>query len=121
MKRPYFKYYTYEARFWLGAEPMMDERGCWEWGKARDGRGYGVINGRDRGNVYVHRLSWEIHNGPIPKGLFICHHCDNPPCCNPKHLFLGTAADNSRDMKLKKRGANGREKRDYGLITDMRN
>lgn len=51
----------------------------------------------------THRLAWQLANGPIPIGMFVCHHCDNPPCCNPEHLFLGTALDNNRDRHEKGR------------------
>ena len=78
---------------------------CWEWTGARDKDGYGVISvPRPKHRNTAHRVSWRIFNhAEIPKGLLVCHHCDNPPCCNPKHLFLGTASDNFKDCIKKGR------------------
>jgi hypothetical protein len=91
---------TQEQRFWS----KVDKRGpeeCWPWmGAIRSGR-YGVTTGRNR---YAHRQAWEFANGPIPAGLDVCHHCDNMVCCNPAHLFTGTAKDNAADMMRKGRG-----------------
>ena len=75
---------------------------CWEWTGYRHPMGHGMI-GDGRRLVYTHRVSWEITNGPIPSGLLVCHHCDNPPCVRPSHLFVGTQADNVRDMWAKGR------------------
>jgi hypothetical protein len=79
-----------------------NDRGCREWLKGRCSKGYGTIG--DRGRVLsVHRVVWEIHNGPIPDGLFVLHECDNPPCGSIDHLFLGTNDDNMADMVQKGR------------------
>ena len=92
------------ARFW--DRKVVSPTGCWEWAGARDKDGYGQtppLDGRS-GAVRAHRLAWTLTNGPIPKGLLVCHHCDNPACINPDHLWLGTSTDNNRDRERKGRG-----------------
>lgn len=80
---------------------------CWEWSGTRSGTtGYGMAQWEGK-TIYAHRLSWEFHCGPIPSGLFVLHHCDNPPCWNPAHLFLGTPHDNTTDAVRKGRLARG--------------
>lgn len=80
--------------------------GCWEWIGARTGRGYGAVG--LLGKQYsTHRLSWEVYNGSIPPGLYVLHHCDNPPCFRPDHLFLGDGAANMTDKMAKGRHSRG--------------
>ncbi|HZV74586.1 MAG TPA: HNH endonuclease [Conexibacter sp.] len=75
---------------------------CWRWTACCNPAGYGQGT-RHRTIFRAHRASWEIHHGPIPYGLNACHNCDNPPCVNPAHLFLGTQQDNVHDMLAKGR------------------
>jgi len=88
-------------RFW----EKVDKRGpdeCWEWRAARHKSGYGQFK-YGGAMKQAHRVAWELINGPIPKGIWVLHHCDNPGCVNPAHLFLGTHQDNMADMDAKGR------------------
>lgn len=88
---------------------VLRGEGCWEWQGARNQDGYGTL-WVNRRKVRAHRVAWGLSVGEIPRGLLVLHRCDNPPCCNPAHLWIGTHADNSADMVAKGRargGANG--------------
>lgn len=79
--------------------------GCWLWLGAISATGYGYFDAREfPGEHRAHRISYRLHKGPIPDGLFVCHSCDQRSCVNPSHLWLGTALDNNRDMIAKGRG-----------------
>ena len=108
---------TVVARFWAKVN-VAGPDDCWEWTASKTMKGYGqfgVYGGSPKG---AHRVAWEMEVGPIPEGLFVCHHCDNPGCVNPAHLFVGSPSDNMRDCVTKGRhrspnnmgAANGRAK-----------
>jgi hypothetical protein len=83
-------------RFW---EKVHCTKTCWIWTGHQLPKGYGKISiGGDHGQMLLaHRVSWELHNGPITDGLFVCHRCNNPSCVRPDHLYLGTNSENIRD------------------------
>lgn len=93
---------TAEQRLWNGVAKGGDGD-CWEWQGAKDGWGYGTIGVRELGPSRAHRVAYVLTHGPIPDGLVIMHSCDNPPCCNPAHLSLGTHQDNMTDRDAKGR------------------
>lgn len=104
-----------EDRFWEKVvRAGADE--CWTWTASVAGRGYGQIKlPGERRQTYAHRLSYEMHVGPIPSGRSVLHRCDNPRCVNPKHLFLGDAGANARDMKGKGRHLYGERNAQHRL------
>lgn len=96
---------------------LKEEGGCWLWQGSISKAGYGTLSYHGKVS-YAHRLSYIFVNGPIPDGLHVLHKCDNPPCCNPDHLFLGTHLDNIADMKSKLRCAYG-EKSATAKLTEL--
>jgi hypothetical protein len=98
----------------------VDKRGpgeCWPWKAGIKSEGYG---GFRVGEVVdrAHRVSYVIHHGDIPAGMVVCHRCDNPPCVNPGHLFLGTHGDNARDRDAKGRRGTIGAKHGMAKLTD---
>lgn len=96
-------------RFW---SKVKKGDNCWEWQAGKNQQGYGRFHRLTGEKVGArlcskmdgaHRVAWELDNGPIPEGLIICHRCDNPGCVNPGHLYLGTYAENSRDVSIRGR------------------
>ncbi len=81
---------------------VIVDSGCIEWDGALDRNGYGIFYYANK-NIFAHRFSFSLANGEIPKGLMVCHRCDNPKCVNADHLFLGSAYDNAIDCINKKR------------------
>lgn len=90
----------------LLAKRHEDERGCWIWTGCRDKDGYGGVQ-VNRQKMRAHRVSYELHVGPIPEGMVVCHHCDTPSCINPAHLFVGAVQDNNLDKFRKGRHSYG--------------
>ena len=94
-----------EAEVWARIRKLGPDA-CWPWLGARTARGYGNVQYNGKW-LYAHRLVYTWAVGAIPPGMDVCHTCDNPPCCNPAHLFLGTRMQNMADAVRKGRVANG--------------
>lgn len=100
-----------EKRFWAKVDKSGGTDACWPWkSRARTRGDYGTFNHRGElpsRTTRAHKIAWELTHGVVAPGLFVCHRCDNPRCCNPTHLFVGTAADNHADMVAKGRSNRG--------------
>lgn len=112
------------TRFWSKVAKSDDPDACWEWTATKSKRGYGRIriNGK---LIATHRIAYELANDCISSDLYVCHHCDNPSCCNPNHLFLGTHTDNMHDMYSKQRRtqrgeSNGNSKLNWNEVRYIR-
>jgi hypothetical protein len=104
-------YKTVQERFWSKVN-IKSENECWEWIKFKNKKGYGLfgLNAIPEG---AHRVSWRFTYGDIPESLCVLHKCDNPACCNPAHLFLGTNQDNVNDRVAKNRSSDLRGSKHY--------
>jgi len=96
-----------DNRFWEKVDKGSNNE-CWNWLASQNGHGYGQICDGFCGIVSAHRISWEIHFGPIPEGKLVLHKCDNKRCVNPNHLYLGTQSDNRRDAVLRNSKCSGK-------------
>jgi hypothetical protein len=94
-------------RFWSKVHRPTDADSCWIWHGTTDQQGYGLFTVCRR-MLKAHRVSYFLATGTDPAAMLVCHTCDNPPCVNPSHLFLGTAGDNLSDCISKGRFVNGR-------------
>lgn len=101
-------------RFWEKVD-KRDVGDCWEWQGTLCSKGYGVIDIGGRQHK-AHRISYQLNIGHLPDELFVCHHCDNPRCVNPNHLYAGTVHDNGRDMASRRRSMWG-ERNSHARIT----
>lgn len=111
----------FRLRFWANVDRSAGDDGCWPWLRSRNSAGYGHVKLPGRIMRGAHRVAYVLGSGhPIPQGMFVCHHCDNPVCCNPSHLFIGTHQDNVDDKVAKGRQARGERMTAAKLLTAAR-
>lgn len=95
-----------ERRYWPKVSHNKASNECWEWrAKATHPYGYGRMSAGRGVNLKAHQIAWALANGPIPDGAVVRHRCDNPPCCNPRHLEIGSQADNVNDARTRGRAS----------------
>lgn len=105
-----------EFKQYLFTRTVKNANGCWVWQGCKIHTGYGRVQRRP--NAWLaHRLAWTLTHGDIPPETFVLHHCDNPPCINPAHLYLGTQHDNMRDMIARERYNNKGERNGRAKLT----
>ena len=105
--RKFYSTKTALERFLLYISESSHPNGCWIWEGMKSHNGYGRFRIRGGKRIPAHRYSYELFKGKIKSGLLVCHSCDNPPCVNPEHLWMGTQKQNIDDMIKKKRGGFG--------------
>jgi hypothetical protein len=109
-------------KFWSHVDHSGGPDSCWPWLMSVNPKGYGQFWFRQDGVMRLfrtHRVASELMDGPIPEGMCVCHHCDNPPCCNPTHLFRASPAGNTADMVAKGRATVGERGSSAKLTADQ--